>query len=303
MDLSINEDHEALCDAAQDWLGDNMPLIGIRDRDPALFQPLMAMGWIGMTSPDVGFDHVSEALVFVAMGRALAPVAALSSAVAARWFGAQGKVALAIPDGVRVQVFDSPGTTQALGLWQGQGQWQAAIIDLPGGLELRACLDLSTNLVAWDGAPELTRADDPRAALHLALLGAAYALGCAEAARDMAADYAKLREQFGRQIGAFQAIKHMCADMAVRAAVARSQLYYAACALDEGSADMAFHVAAAKRLADTAALDNARANIQIHGGIGMTDEASPHLLLKRAHLLGFLAPVATRDLLAPVTTG
>jgi len=84
----------------------------------------------------------------------------------------------------------------------------------------------------------------------------------------------------------------------VRAAVARSQLYYAACALQAGESDAAFHVTAAKRLADQAALDNGRANIQVHGGIGMTDEASPHLCLKRAHLLQFLAPAESRILLA-----
>jgi len=91
----------------------------------------------------------------------------------------------------------------------------------------------------------------------------------------------------------------ICADMAVRCAVARSQLYYAACALDAGSGDAGFHVAAAQRLADTAALDNGRANVQVHGGIGMTDEAYPHLTLKRAHLLGFIAPVSSSDLLLP----
>ncbi|MDP3781982.1 MAG: acyl-CoA dehydrogenase family protein [Sphingopyxis sp.] len=99
-----------------------------------------------------------------------------------------------------------------------------------------------------------------------------------------------MRQQFDRPIGSIQAIKHNCSDMAVRAAVARSQLYYAACALDAGHADAAFHITAAKLLADQAALDNGRANIQVHGGIGMTDEAAPHLCLKRAHLLQFIAP-------------
>jgi alkylation response protein AidB-like acyl-CoA dehydrogenase len=84
--------------------------------------------------------------------------------------------------------------------------------------------------------------------------------------------------------------------MAVRAAVARSQLYFAACALDAGDPESDFHVAAAKHLADQAAVDNGRANIQVHGGIGMTDEAAPHLCLKRAHLLSFIAP-ARRDIL------
>ena len=141
---------------------------------------------------------------------------------------------------------------------------------------------------------------DAAAPLHLQLLTAAYAVGCADAARDMAADYAKLRQQFDRPIGWFQALKHICSDMAVRAAVARSQLYYAACALDAGDADAAFHIAAAKRLADQAALDNGRANIQVHGGIGMTDEAAPHLCLKRAHLLQFIAPANAALLLKDV---
>jgi alkylation response protein AidB-like acyl-CoA dehydrogenase len=126
--------------------------------------------------------------------------------------------------------------------------------------------------------------------LHLHLLAAAFGVGCADAARDMAADYAKLREQFERPIGWFQALKHLCSDMAVRCEVARSQLYYAACALDADSGDAAFHIASAKLLADQAALENARGNVQVHGGIGMTDEAYPHLCLKRAHLLSFVAP-------------
>ena len=89
---------------------------------------------------------------------------------------------------------------------------------------------------------------------------------------------------------------YICADVAVRAAVARSQLLYAACALDAGQDDAAFHVASAKHLADQAAIDNGRANIQVHGGIGMTDEAYPHFCLKRAHLLSFIAP-ARRELI------
>jgi alkylation response protein AidB-like acyl-CoA dehydrogenase len=136
----------------------------------------------------------------------------------------------------------------------------------------------------------------PHAALHLQLLAAAYGVGCADAALDMAAEYAKIREQFERPIGWFQALKHICSDMAVRCAVARSQLYYAACALDASEADAAFHIASAKQLADQAALENGRANIQVHGGIGMTDEAYPHLCLKRAHLLSFIAP-ARRDII------
>jgi alkylation response protein AidB-like acyl-CoA dehydrogenase len=295
MDLTPNEDQIALSEAAVRWLGDNMPLADARKRHPEHLAEMSEMGWIGMTCPDIGLDHATEALLFIEMGRHLAPLSALSSAVAARWLDAPGKAALAIPDDQCVRVFDLEGTTLALGLWNGR----AASLVLPGSLVPMECLDPSTTMASMAQAPTTTTIADHRAGLHLALLAAAYALGCAEAARDMAAGYAGMREQFGRQIGAFQSIKHICADMAVRAAVARSQIYFAACALDEGAEDTAYHIAAAKRLADTAAVQNAQGNIQVHGGIGMTDEASPHLLLKRAHLLGFVAPVTTQDLLGP----
>ncbi len=296
MDLAPNPDQLTLVEAALKWLGANMPLAAARNRTPALFQEMIEMGWIGMTDPAIGFDHASETLMFIEMGRCLAPLAAMPSAVAARWIGGCGKVALAIPDGPRLRVFDGKDTTLALGLWDGK----VASFVLPGSLVSGECIDPSTTQSILEAPSSAAFVADPRAAQHLALLAAAFALGCAEAARDMAADYARLREQFGRPIGAFQAIKHICADMAVGAAVARSQIYYAACALDESSTDAAFHVAAAKRLADRAAIANAQGNIQVHGGIGMTDEATPHLILKRAHLLSFIAPVATSDLLQPL---
>src|SRR3546814_3293411 len=140
------------------------------------------------------------------------------------------------------------------------------------------------------GPLAIAATDHPHATLHRQILAASYAIGAADAARDMAGAYAQVREQCEGPIGWFQAIKHLCADMAVRCASARSQLYYAACALDAGDAGAAFHVAAAKRLADQAALDNGRANIQIHGGIGMTDEDSTQFCTTRAHPLQHVAP-------------
>jgi alkylation response protein AidB-like acyl-CoA dehydrogenase len=299
MDLTPDSDQDAFRNATADWCRDNMPLEAARNRPTNIWQQMEAMGWIGMTAPAMGLDHATEALVFAELGHFLAPVGLLSSAVVARWVGGDGKTALAInssPErGGFIRIFDPEDCVSALSLWDGK----AGLIMLPSALPAVPSLDLSASLAVIDIDLKPNVIEDPRAALHLQLLAAAYAVGCADAARDMAAAYAKFREQFERPIGWFQSIKHFCADMAVRCAVARSQLYYAACALDadEGAA---FHVAAAKRLADSAAMDNSRANIQIHGGIGMTDEATPHLLLKRAHLLSFIAPVSTDDLLEPI---
>jgi alkylation response protein AidB-like acyl-CoA dehydrogenase len=101
----------------------------------------------------------------------------------------------------------------------------------------------------------------------------------------MSVEYGKVRQQFGKPIGSFQAIKHRCADMAVRAEVARSVVTYAAVALAEGEPDAARHAGIAKALAGNAALANATDNIQNHGGMGYTWESDAHLYLKRARLL------------------
>ncbi|MEZ5709222.1 MAG: acyl-CoA dehydrogenase family protein [Blastomonas sp.] len=294
MDLTPNEEQQMLREASIDWLNGNMPLDAARTRDPGLWGGMAEMGWLDMTLPEMGLDHGSEALVFAELGRFLAPVGAIATAVSRRWAGDTERAALAIPSANGLRLLDPDNTDSALGLWDGK----AGTVTLRSAPEARVSLDLTTRQAVLDDAPEPAIINDPRAALHLALLAAAYGVGCGDAARDMAVEYAKIREQFGKPIGSFQGIKHPVADMAVRCAVARSQLYYAACALDADDSDAPFHVAAAKRLADRAALENGRMNIQVHGGIGMTDEAQPHLLLKRAHLLQFVAPVDTGALLA-----
>jgi hypothetical protein len=134
----------------------------------------------------------------------------------------------------------------------------------------------------------VARFDDVRL-LRLRLLDAAALAGIAKAALDMGVSYAGTREQFGRPIGSFQAIKHHCANMAISASCARDQVSFAAVAVDDQRTDAALQVECAVWVAGSAALDNAGKNIQIHGGIGFSDEADPHLLLKRAQLLITLA--------------
>lgn len=296
MDLTPDTEQEALLAATAQWCRDNMPLEQARARPVGLWAELEAMGWTGMTATGMDLPHATEALIFAELGRHIAPVGLISTAVAARWCEHPGKTALALLDrhleGGRLRVFDPEGAGHALGVIG----HLAATTPLPADLDGAPGFDLSAHLAHLDPAPPFEALGDPRAALHLQLLAAAFATGCADAARDMAAEYAKLREQFDRPIGWFQALKHICSDMAVRCAVARSQLYYAACALDAGLDDAAFHIASARQLADQAAIENGRANVQVHGGIGMTDEAYPHICLKRAHLLSFIAP-ARREII------
>jgi alkylation response protein AidB-like acyl-CoA dehydrogenase len=111
---------------------------------------------------------------------------------------------------------------------------------------------------------------------------AAEALGGAQACLDKTVAYAKERIQFGRPIGSFQAYKHRLADMVIEIEQARSAVYWAACAVDEGSDEAALALHAAKSFcADTYFLC-ASNMIQLHGGIGFTWEHDAHLYFKRA---------------------
>jgi alkylation response protein AidB-like acyl-CoA dehydrogenase len=114
---------------------------------------------------------------------------------------------------------------------------------------------------------------------------AAEALGGAQACLDRTVAYAKERVQFGRAIGSFQAYKHRLADMMIEIEQARSAVYWAACAVDEGSdeAELALH--AAKSFAADTYFLCAGNQIQLHGGIGFTWEHDAHLFFKRARAI------------------
>jgi alkylation response protein AidB-like acyl-CoA dehydrogenase len=119
-----------------------------------------------------------------------------------------------------------------------------------------------------------------------AVLTAALLVGLAGWSTDLATAYAKTRTQFGRVIGGFQAVKHICADMVVRAEVARVAVQAAAVTIaqpDVGDPEVA--ALGAKLLADEAALANGKSCIQVHGGMGFTWEVPAHLAFKRARVL------------------
>lgn len=119
---------------------------------------------------------------------------------------------------------------------------------------------------------------------------AAEALGGAQSCLDRTVSYALDRVQFGRPIGSFQAYKHRLADMMVDIEQARSAVYWAACAIDEGAAEATLALHAAKAFAADTYFRCAGDMIQLHGGIGFTWEHDAHLFLKRAkaiqHMLG-----------------
>ncbi len=127
------------------------------------------------------------------------------------------------------------------------------------------------------GAAALAETLD-RAAVALA----AEQVGGAQRCLDASVAYAKEREQFGRPIGSFQAIKHKCADMMVAVEAARSGAYYAACVAAEDAPELPVAASLAKATASEAFFRCAADAIQIHGGVGFTWEYDVHLYFKRA---------------------
>jgi alkylation response protein AidB-like acyl-CoA dehydrogenase len=129
---------------------------------------------------------------------------------------------------------------------------------------------------------------------------AAEQVGGAQKVLEMAVEYAKVRVQFGRPIGSFQAIKHKCADMLLEVESAKSAAYYAGWAAAEDNDELPVVASLAKAYCSDAYFHATAENIQIHGGIGFTWEHPAHLYFKRAKSseLMFGDPTYHRELLA-----
>jgi alkylation response protein AidB-like acyl-CoA dehydrogenase len=145
-----------------------------------------------------------------------------------------------------------------------------------------ARLEFSSVPARLIGAPGEATAILSRTLDIAAIAQAAEQLGGAQRALDMAVSYAKIRHQFGRPIGSFQAIKHRCADLLLEVESLRSAVGYAAAAVAEDSAEVPVIAALVKALASDTYFHVAAENIQIHGGIGFTWEHDAHLYFKRA---------------------
>ncbi|MDQ6614096.1 MAG: acyl-CoA/acyl-ACP dehydrogenase [Actinomycetota bacterium] len=145
---------------------------------------------------------------------------------------------------------------------------------------------------AW---PVVARALD-RGAIALA----AEQVGGAQRVLEMSVEYAKVRVQFGRPIGSFQAVKHKCADMLLAVESAKSAAYYAAWAAAEDNEEVPVMASLAKAYCSEAYFQAASDNIQIHGGIGFTWDHPAHLYFKRAKSSELILgdPAYHRELLA-----
>jgi len=148
-----------------------------------------------------------------------------------------------------------------------------------GEVRLRGVKAAPTDIVGEvnNGWPVLAAAGD-RAKVALA----GEMMGGAQKVLETTVEYTKVREQFGRPIGSFQAVQHKCANMMVDVEGAKSAVYYAAWAVSNDAADASTAAAVAKAAASDAYRRTAADGIQVHGGIGFTWEHDMHLYFKRA---------------------
>jgi len=181
--------------------------------------------------------------------------------------------------------------------------------DAPGLSRTRlAGLDLTRQLASleFSGVParRLVCEDATGALNHVLDLAsialAAEQLGGLQRCLEMSVDYAKARAQFGRPIGSFQAVKHLCADMHVAMELARSAVRYAAWTADAAPDELAVAAGLARAYCSEAFFKVAADTIQVHGGIGFTWEHDAHLYYRRAKSSELLldGPVQVRERLA-----
>lgn len=275
------DDQLELQRGVRDLLTDRFPIDRLSQGfDPALWRALEETGVFGLRT-ELGLGMAEAVLVFEELGRACLPGPLVATFLAAG--RTDGPVAL-------IEAHQTPLLVAHLDVASG-----ALILSddvrlgpVPRGTPVADPVDPLSPLHELATIPDgdvVRDVDASRLRLEGAVLTAALQVGLAARLTQLSVSYAGEREQFGRTIGGFQAVKHICADMFVRAELARVAVHAAAVTLDDADTDDASRlVAGAKLLADEAAVTNGRAAVQVHGGMGFTWEVPVHYFLKRAWL-------------------
>ncbi len=265
---------------------------------------LQGLGVFEIATPEEqggsGLGAVEEALIVVELGRRVIAPSVLATVCATHLPAAVNRLPLPASTGSRADEPRASTRRVAAGYRRGDrvvfvedGAADSLLVRDVSGVALFAYPREGREVDGTLWSSRLVEAADlgdalvigtPSQSQRMRLLEAAALAGIARASLDMAVAYANMREQFGRPIGSFQAVKHHCANMALAARQAADLVAYAAVAIDDGRDDAALQVESALYLAGTAALENAGKNIQVHGGIGFSEEADPHRLLKRARM-------------------
>jgi len=317
MDFSLGSEQLALASAVHELCRDRLRLDQIRDRedrpaDAGVWQGIADLGVFGILTDGGQTAHAVEAAIAVeALGVALAPGPVIWSMLAASLVDgvADGRVrATGVDDPVAPVVMPHARESEtALVLFTDRVETVSTTTgcgELADGTSLDPTTPVAILPCVPDGEVLGGRDLADRIRTMGTVLTAAALVGVAQGALDVTRSYVLTREQFGRPVGAFQAVKHLLADMFVRVELARSETYAAAALVaDRGAAsgDVVRAAWAAKLLAGEAGVANGRSAVQLHGGMGFTWEMLPHYYLKRAWVLEHSFGTSDRHALALAT--
>jgi alkylation response protein AidB-like acyl-CoA dehydrogenase len=305
MDFRLSEDQKQLQHAMRAFCERRVSFEALRalsrrpSLDRELWSALAELGVFGLRLTEerggAGLGVSDAVVVFAELGRRLVPGPLAWTHLAADLVdgAASGKV---IVGGLDLMVLDSGPI-----LIEHLSSLDVLLVLTPDGvfrvdarnvnaLPVEVPLDPLTPIHFAQALPHMERVAGSEEAARLRDLGAVLVsgqlLGIAEATLELSVQFAKEREQFGRPIGSFQAIKHMLADMFVRQEIARAAAYAAGASLDHAdSFDTQRAVSMAKLNTSECARKNALACIQVHGGMGFTWELPAHFYLKRTTVL------------------
>jgi alkylation response protein AidB-like acyl-CoA dehydrogenase len=275
VNFDLGPDELALRDGIRELCTGRFPIEKVRkgfDRDG--WTQLADAGVFTLRSPEseggVGLGMTEAVIVFEELGRALVPGPLVATHLSGgRDAGVLERGLLEFPDLV----------DEVLVVGDGRAGFAPRPASEPvESLDPLTPLGRVASSVASDGG-------DERVYIEGATLTAALSSGIASKTVELAVAYAKERHQFDKPIGSFQAVKHMCADMLVRAEIARAAVDAAGVLLDDPDADAATAVHSAKLLCSEYSVQNAKTCVQVHGGMGFTWEVDVHLYLKRAAYL------------------
>ncbi len=322
MSIAITEDHRTLSDVTADFLerhdsrGAARELLeASAETMPTFWSALAELGWLGLHIPEEhggsGFGMPELVVVVEQMGAGIAPGPFVATVIASASISASAPAEIAsklLPGLADGSVVAGIGFGDALSSKSSRVTGTVKTV-LSGALANLFVVTVGSDLAIVDAATkavdvrllsnlDLTRRsaqvtfDDAEAIIvpggaqslidFARLLLAAEATGVARATTDMAAGYARERQQFGRAIAMFQAVKHHCANMLVETEIATAEVWDAARAAAAGGEQFSYAAAMAAATAAHAGDRNAQLNIQVHGGIGFTWEHDAHLYLRRA---------------------
>lgn len=338
MSIAISDDHTMLASSASDLLEARGARLAARElleapteTRPALLDDVVELGWLGLHVVEEyggsGFGLEELVVVVEELGRAVAPGPVIPTVIASGVIGmvaddatrstwlpgmATGATFAGIAPHAEVTVDAAGAVSGTAPAVLGGGLADVivvpvgddvAVVEVGDGVDVRVPQNLDPTrrsaTVTFDGAAATVIPGGARTLTDVArIVLAAEAVGVARECTELAAAYAKERQQFGRPIAMFQAVKHHCANMAVATELATCAVWDAARAEGSGGDQLTYAAAAAAALAGPAADLCANLNTQVHGGIAITWESDAHLYMRRATaLLQYLEPeVAAAEL-------